>query len=212
MAAPCGAARCKGNTAIVRGFFGIGIEGVSKPMNFGNLARTAYGFGAAFVFTVAPTPRLDAPPSDTAGSANHLPWYSYESVAAMRLPDNCTLVGVELTDEAVELPSFRHPAGAAYLLGPEGGSLSPAALDACAHVVRIPTLFCLNVATAGAIVMYDRVLNLGRFAERPLHVGGQPVAREPVPHGWGRWSGGVRQPGAKGRDRTGRAGKRLGEE
>ena len=26
-----------------RGYFGIGVEGVSKPMNFGNLARSAHG-------------------------------------------------------------------------------------------------------------------------------------------------------------------------
>ena len=36
-----------------RGYFGIGVEGISKPMNFGNLARSAHGFGASFIFTVA---------------------------------------------------------------------------------------------------------------------------------------------------------------
>jgi hypothetical protein len=29
----------------------------------------------------------------------------------------------------------------------------------CAHVVRIPTRFCINLAAAGAIVKYDRLLN-----------------------------------------------------
>jgi len=38
----------------MRGYFAIGIEGVSKAGNMGNLIRTAHGFGAAFVFTIAP--------------------------------------------------------------------------------------------------------------------------------------------------------------
>jgi hypothetical protein len=38
--------------------------------------------------------------------------------------------------------------------------------------VRIPTSFCVNLAMAGAIVMYDRVRSLGRFPPRPLREGG----------------------------------------
>jgi tRNA C32,U32 (ribose-2'-O)-methylase TrmJ len=66
---------------------------------------------------------------------------------------------------------------AAYVLGPERGALSPALIARCAHLVRIPTAFSLNVATAGAIVMYDRLRCLGRFASRPVAVGGAPQAR-----------------------------------
>lgn len=36
----------------MRGYFGIGVEGVGKPMNLGNLWRAAHAFGASFVFTV----------------------------------------------------------------------------------------------------------------------------------------------------------------
>ncbi len=51
-------------------------------------------------------------------------------------------------------------------------------VERCAFVVRIPTRFCINLATAGAIVMYDRLLSLGRFARRPVAPGGAP---EPLP-------------------------------
>ena len=37
----------------MRGYFGIGVEGISKPMNLGSLFRTAHAFGASFVFTIA---------------------------------------------------------------------------------------------------------------------------------------------------------------
>ena len=36
----------------MRGYFGIGIEGVSKPMNLGSLMRTAHAFGASFCFAI----------------------------------------------------------------------------------------------------------------------------------------------------------------
>jgi tRNA C32,U32 (ribose-2'-O)-methylase TrmJ len=89
-----------------------------------------------------------------------------------------------------DLPSFPHPLRAAYVLGPERGVLSPELVARCQHLVRIPTMFSLNVATAGAIIMYDRVRMLGRFAPRPVgegaeapasapHVQGQPKRRKP---------------------------------
>lgn len=192
-----------------RGYFGIGVEGISKPMNFGNLSRTAYGFGAHFVFTVTPGRRIDAPHSDTTRSQDHMPWYNFDSVDAMRLPDGCRLVGVELVDDAIELPSFRHPTRAAYVLGPENGSLSPQMVEACEFVVKIPTLFCLNVATAGAIIMYDRVQSLGRFADRPVRAGAPHDDGPRHVHGQPTYRGGQRVAGQKGRDRHSRVGSRF---
>jgi len=90
----------------------------------------------------------------------------------MRLPKGCVLVGVELTDEAVELPRFQHPSAAAYVLGRERGSLSSELVARCKHVVKIPTKFCLNVGLAGALVMYDRLLALGGYPARPIMPGG----------------------------------------
>lgn len=178
----------------MRGYFGIGVEGISKPMNFGNLARSAHGFGASFIFTVAPAKAIGSPDSDTTKSQDHLPWYSYADVEEMRLPDDCRLVGVELTEDAIDLPSFRHPAKAAYILGPEGGSLSPPMIEKCEFTVKIPMNFCINVAMAGAIVMYDRMHSLGRFAERPISSGGPKEPLKPHVHGKKLYSGGDRLP------------------
>jgi len=112
----------------------------------------------------------------------------------MRLPDDCRLVGVELTPDAIELPSFRHPPKAAYVLGPEGGSLSPAMIERCEFTVKIPMNFCINVAMAGAIVMYDRMHSLGRFAERPIAAGGPKELLRPHVHGKKQYSGAQRLP------------------
>jgi len=162
----------------MRGYFGIGVERVSKPMNLGNLFRTAHAFGTRFVFTVNAHYTISQAKSDTSIAPKHLPYYRFDDVESMTLPQECSMVGIELVDNARELPSFRHPQCAAYILGPERGELSAAMLARCDHVVRIPTGFSLNVATAGAIVMYDRLITLGRFAQRPLNPASEP---EPLP-------------------------------
>jgi tRNA G18 (ribose-2'-O)-methylase SpoU len=157
----------------MRGYFGIGAEEISKPMNLGALMRTAHAFGASFFFTVNSAPKLrEAYNSDTSKSFDHLPYYAWETIDEMRLPKGCVLVGVELTDDAVELPVFKHPQAAAYVLGRERGSISPELQARCVHIVKIPTKFCINVGLAGAILMYDRALSLGGYPARPIMPGG----------------------------------------
>ncbi len=155
----------------MRGYFGIGSERISKPMNFGAVMRTAHAFGASFIFTVGSRLKPEAAPSDTSKSAGHVPLYQWENAAAIVLPERCALVGVELDDRAADLPTFPHPLNAAYLLGPERGDLSDEAKARCAYLVKIPTRFCVNLSVAAAIVLYDRMLALGPF-ERRLSLAG----------------------------------------
>ena len=182
-----------------RGYFGIGVEGVSKSANVGALLRTAHAFGAAFCFTIAAGfDARAARTADTSDTAGHVPLWRFARLDDVVLPQGCVLVGVELREDAVDLPSFRHPLNAAYVLGPERSSLSPELLGRCRHVVRIPTRFALNLAVAGALVLYDRLLQRGRFAERPVASGGpneaapatsghgDPVFRRTVPEWVGR--------------------------
>jgi tRNA G18 (ribose-2'-O)-methylase SpoU len=160
----------------MRGYFAIGAEGINKGFNLGNLVRTSHAFGANFFFTIgASVNYADIKSTDTSHADIHMPFYAYKTIDEFTLPKDCTLVGVELVDEAIDLPSFRHPLRAAYVLGPEKGNLSSGMLKRCAHVVKIPTKFCVNVGIAGAIVIYDRMVSLGNFAERPVRVGGRVV-------------------------------------
>ena len=174
----------------MRGYFAIGVEGISKEQNVGAIVRTAHAFGASFFFTVNPDVDVRAfRASDTSDAFTHLPYYQYDSVAELDLPRKCDLIGVELVDESIELPSFRHPPCAAYVLGPEMGSLSPAMIERCAYVVKIPMKFCVNVGIASSIIMYDRMISMGRFAERPVKPGA-PVEKLKKPkHGHRRLIG-----------------------
>ena len=55
----------------MRGYFGFGAEGISKPMNMGNLVRSAHAFGAQFVFTVSAHYSVREGKSDTSKAPNH---------------------------------------------------------------------------------------------------------------------------------------------
>lgn len=168
----------------MRGYFGIGVEGVSKPYNVGSVFRSGHAFGASFVFTVgASYERLEGGRTDTSDTIAQLPFFEFPDTAEMILPGGCALVGIELDDNAVELPSFRHPSRAVYVLGSERGSLSPEMMAKCDHLVRIPTRFSLNLGMAGVIVMYDRLTSLGRFPSRPVAPGGPVEELPPHVHG-----------------------------
>jgi len=143
----------------MRGYFGVGVDGISKPMNLGNLVRIAHAFDASFFFSIAPRLKLSDAASDTSRAQNTLPFYHHEKAEDLRLPLDCRLVGVEITDDAVELPRFRHPTRAAYVFGAERFSLSPE-------------------------VLKDRMLTMGGFGDRPVKAGGAG-AQVPAPHTWG---------------------------
>jgi tRNA G18 (ribose-2'-O)-methylase SpoU len=168
----------------MRGYFAVGVDGISKPMNLGNLLRISNAFGASFLFTVDARVKLSDAQSDTSRSHGSLPYYAFGSAAELRLPLGCRLVGVEITDEAIELPRFRHPLRAAYVFGAERNSLSSAMHARCEFVVKIPTRFSINVGMAGAIVLYDRMLSLGGYPARPVMTGGEPDEIPPQ-HKWG---------------------------
>ncbi|MFN0265047.1 RNA methyltransferase [Tepidamorphus sp. 3E244] len=176
-----------GDTPQMRGYFGVGVEGISKSMNLGNLMRSAHAFGASFFFTVDARRTLIRPKSDTSRTNEQVPVYNWNLVEDMQLPAGCSLVGVELTEDAIDLPSFGHPRRAAYVLGPERGSLSPEMMAQCRHIIRIPAGFCINLATAGAIVMYDRLRAHGRYPERAVHEGAPPLPRDTHIHGGPRY-------------------------
>ena len=171
----------------MKGYFGIGVEGVSKAVNVGTLFRTAHAFGASFVFTLrAQYDSFRGGRSDTSDTPRSVPTYDFADLETFRLPQDCRLVGIEISDTAVELPSFRHPRQAAYILGSEREGLSADVQSLCDYVVKIPTRFSVNLGVAGALVMYDRRISLGRHAARPVAEGGPtevlvpPVFGEPI--------------------------------
>lgn len=77
-----------------------------------------------------------------------------------------TKVAVELVEGATPLPNFIHPEHALYIFGPEDGSIEQNVIDLCDHVVYIPTVGCMNLASTVNVLLYDR---LAKTAQMPLN-------------------------------------------
>jgi tRNA G18 (ribose-2'-O)-methylase SpoU len=141
----------------VRGYCGIGVVNGKSAVNIGTLWRSATILGADFIFTVGR--RYERQRSDTYKTWRHIPLWTFADFRDLRrhVPYDCQLVAVETIGETY-LADFTHPERAVYLLGAEDHGLTREALAACPRVVRLPGPRSLNVATAGSIVLYDRVV------------------------------------------------------
>lgn len=150
----------------MRGYFGIGIENPKTNWNIGTLWRSAYAFDAAFIFTIGA--RYTRQTSDTLSTWKHIPLLQFPTLEAFQesRPHDCELIGVETVPSGAILRGYTHPQRCMYLLGAEDHGLTRAAMELCQGFVRIPAAYCLNVATAGSIVMYDRSAKDDRFASK----------------------------------------------
>lgn len=140
-----------------RGYFGIGIYHPKTTENVGTLWRSAHNFGADFIFTVGA--RYYKQPSDTTKATRHVPLYHYTDIADLKahMPLGAELVFVEQAPGATELRSFSHPEAAVYVLGAEDYGVPEGEMRGYRQVA-IATPLCINVAVAGSIVLYDRVV------------------------------------------------------
>lgn len=142
-----------------RGYCGIGIENIKSSCNYGTLFRSALCFEADFLFLIGR--RFKQQASNTVAAQRHLPLYEYASTDDFirdGIPYDCRLIGVEIAPEAKPIKDFAHPERAIYVLGAEDSGLSKKIRDKCWGLIEIPSIFCLNVAVAGSIVLYDRLL------------------------------------------------------
>ncbi len=146
----------------MRGYCGIGIERSKTPQNVGTLWRSAFCLGADFIFVIGR--RYPKQCTDTVQAYKHIPYFEFKDFEDFKshIPFDCPVVGVELTENAKPLETFCHPERAIYLLGPEDGSISAKALSVCHHKVKFSARHCLNVASAGTVVLYDRKLKQER--------------------------------------------------
>jgi len=140
-------------------YFGIGIENSKTFYNIGLLWRGAENLGAGFIFTLGRRYKKD--PSDVYRTYQRVPLFHYEDAEDLlkHIPHGCRIIGVENSAGSLDLKSYNHLDRAVYLLGAEDNGLTKKAVSICHEVVKIPCMKgCYNVAVAGSIVMYDRLI------------------------------------------------------
>lgn len=153
-----------------RGFYGIGIVGSKTPLNVGTLWRSAFAMDAAFIFTAGR--RYPRQASDTVKAYRHVPMFEFADTNALwdAIPHDCVPVAVELDERARSIDNYVHPERAIYILGAEDYGIQKAVLSRCRDIIQLPGCVCLNVATAGSIVMYDRYVKRGAVAQMVEHL------------------------------------------
>jgi len=141
----------------------VAVEDLVDVDNLGSIARNAAAFGAGALVL---SPRSADPFYRKAirvslGSVFSLPIVRLprwpEDLVALRERQGFTLVGAVLGAGATPLGEFEPPPRTILLLGAEGPGLSQAAIAACDRLVTIPMspgADSLNVATAGAVLLY----------------------------------------------------------
>ena len=141
----------------------VAVEDLVDVDNLGAIARNAAAFGAGALLL---SPRSADPFYRKAIRVSLGSVFSLPIVRLARWPDDLTalrdqhgfsLVGAVLRDDATPLDQLPPPAKTVLLLGAEGPGLSAAAIAACDTLVTIPMApgaDSLNVATAGAVLLY----------------------------------------------------------
>jgi tRNA(Leu) C34 or U34 (ribose-2'-O)-methylase TrmL len=153
-------------SSVTEGYFGIGIYCPKHPQNVGTLWRSAHQMGASFLYTVG-SRNPWATTADTIKAWRSVPAWRYSAwgdfLAAA--PFQAKLVAVEFGSVGgVALAEFEHPERAIYLLGAEDHGLPEHVVRACHCCVHIESEReeSFNVAVAGSIVMYDRLVKRSR--------------------------------------------------
>ena len=138
-----------------KGFYAIGIYETKETENVGTLWRSAMNFGADYIFTIGA--RYKKQRTDTTKSWRNIPLFAFENFEdfVAHVPKDAELIFVEQTEVSMNIKDFKHPKRAVYILGSEDYGI-PKELMVGHKQVEINTPMCLNVATAGSIVMFDR--------------------------------------------------------
>lgn len=94
----------------------------------------------------------------------HIPLFHFTDWDDMfqHVPYDCPVVAVELAENSIPLENYHHRERCIYLLGAEDHGIPPEILSRCKETVQLIGDYCMNVSTAGSIVMYDRAVKIGR--------------------------------------------------
>jgi tRNA G18 (ribose-2'-O)-methylase SpoU len=139
------------------------LDNVRSMYNVGAFFRTADGAGIERLFLsgITARPPKSAISKTALGAEDRVPWEPveepWEKVRALR-SGGYELAAIETSNRALDLFDWRPRFPVCVLFGHEVEGLAPPLLEACDTHVRIPMLglkHSLNVASAGAIVMYE---------------------------------------------------------
>lgn len=135
--------------------------------NVGTLWRSAYQLGASVLYTIGG--RYKSSSTDTLNVPGRIPlielndWNSFVEWAS---PKAAVWVVIEMG--GTPLSEFVHPRNAIYILGSEDHGVPTSVVRSCREVISLECELygSYNVAVAGSIVMYDRMMKMRKANEK----------------------------------------------
>jgi tRNA(Leu) C34 or U34 (ribose-2'-O)-methylase TrmL len=147
---------------MTRGYACIGLLSPKCDYNVGGVLRAAGCYGASLVVIKGQCYSKMA--TDTMAAYKRIPVLKVDDLLAAN-PYDCVPVAVDLIPGSRPLHTFKHPARAYYIFGPEDGTLGGELVARCKHVVSVPTHGCMNLAATVNVVLYDRLAKLLRESD-----------------------------------------------
>jgi tRNA(Leu) C34 or U34 (ribose-2'-O)-methylase TrmL len=139
-----------------RGFFGVGLDNPKFYNNVGAAQRAVSAYAGDFFATTGKRFKRSAAVTDTTKMWRHVPYFQADDLKNI-IPYDCVPVAIDIVDDAIPLPEFKHPERAFYIFGAEDATLGDRTISWCAHTVYVPTLVCMNLAACVNVVLYDRL-------------------------------------------------------
>lgn len=136
-------------------YCGIGLYKPIDVKNIGSVLRAAHCFKAQFVAITGIPYKKSA--TDVTKAFRSFPLFCTNDLKSC-IPYDCVPIAVDIIDGAKSLIDYKHPKRAFYIFGPENGTLEANVTDFCRDIIYIPTQYCLNLAAAVNVILYDRLL------------------------------------------------------
>ena len=162
------------------------VENPKYEHNLGSIVRACACFGISSLYwtgdriDLASTGRKTRlPREERLAGYRSVTWERIRTSDFDRITQGRIPIAVEARTDFQSLVFFEHPSNPLYLFGPEDGGLSSALYSqAHAHVV-IPTRYCVNLAAAVYITLYDAQAKAVLRGVAPLQFTGR-ASEEPV--------------------------------
>ncbi len=149
-----------------RGYAAVGFVSPKCNHNVGAILRAAQCYDVDLVLLSGH--RYKSQSTDTLKTWRHIPVIHNLNSIFDAAPYGAVPIAVDLVDNAIPLPTFKHPQRALYIFGPEDGTLGSKYLDRCAHRLMVPTKFCMNLAATVNVILYDRLLKSQEIPNGPI--------------------------------------------
>lgn len=139
----------------MRGFACIGLYYPKDSNNIGAVLRAGGCYDVSMIAIQGKRYRKSN--VDTRKEYRHTPFLEVENLKDI-IPRDTIPIAVDLLDDAIALPNYKHPERGFYIFGPEDGTLGDKVTSWCRDKIYVPTNGCMNLAATVNVILYDRLM------------------------------------------------------